>query len=261
MSTLIRKNIEERVEKGQLITNNYNSNQIKEACYEAVISNDFFKISNMSAMLEHIENGDYYILRPNNQVVCITKEYFEIPLDLIARVLLVGHYFSLGIAPVNTYADPGFKGRLGIVLTNTSSNYLKIIPGEPIVKIEFSSFTESCENGYVGQHGGEVKIWPFRHDLIVNNKDFKIKNIDPGSDSELEMIYGATLKNTINEAKKTKLYFFVSVLISTMLPLLVIWGIQEKFGLTSPVFGAIISIVTGIVSNILFHLFIKSFSR
>ncbi len=261
MSTLIRKNIEERVCRGQLITDNFDSKQIKEACYQAVISNDFFKITKSATQHQHITDDDYYVLRPNNQVVCITKEYFDIPLDLIARVLLVGHYFSLGIAPVNTYADPGFKGRLGIVLTNTSSNYLKIKPGEPIVKIEFSSLTELCEKGYIGQHGSEVKIWPFRNDLIVSDQDLQTKNIDPKSNNELEMVYGATLTNTISEAKKTKVYFSISVLISTILPLLLIWGLQENYGLSSPVLGAIISVVTGIIANFIFHYSIKFFSR
>lgn len=252
MSTLARSEIIERVEKKELISSEFEPSRIREACYEARISNEFFNITESNSIRTVIADGDYYILRPNNQAVCITKEYFDIPLDIIARVLLVGDYFSLGIAPVNTYADPGFKGKLGIVLTNTSSNYLKLKVGEPIAKIEFSQLLSRCDKGYVGQHGGDVKIWPFRLDLVATKEELRIKGIVPESDGELIKVYGDTLWNTIVQTRSYKKYFAFSLIGSSVIPLLLIWGIQEKWNFTSPVWASITGILTGVISNFVF---------
>lgn len=252
MSTLNQQEIISRINNHEIIIENYDSNRIKEVCYEARTSNDFFELVDHEARKKFVSNDDFYVLRPNCQVVCVTKEYFDIPLNLIGRVLLVGHFFSLGIAPVNTYADPGFKGRLGIVLSNTSSDYIKIETNTPIAKIEFSTLTQSSEYGYVGQHGGDVKIWPYRKDLIATEEELKMKKIDTNGDAEIERIYGTLLTKTIIDVRKSKLYFFVSTTISSLLPLVIMWGIIAKWNQASPFLSAIIGLFTGLISNVIF---------
>jgi len=252
MATLNQQEIENRILKRELISQNYDQRNIKEVCYETSTSNDFFELNAHEAKKIQIPNNDFYVLRPNCQVVCVTKEYFDIPLDLIARIILVGHYFSLGIAPVNTYADPGFKGRLGIVLTNTSNDYLKIYTNTPIAKIEFSTLLNASEVGYVGQHGGDVTVWPYRKDLIASDSDLIAKSIDKLSDDELEMIYGTLLKNTIASVRKSKWFFAISTTVSTLLPLIILLGIYSQWNLSSPFLSALIGVIVGVGSNLIF---------
>ena len=253
MATLNKQAILERLDNKEIIKENYDLSRIKEVCYEARTSNDFFELVNHEAKKIYIPNGDFYVLRPNCQVVCVTKEYFDIPLNLIGRVLLVGHFFSLGIAPVNTYADPGFKGRLGIVLSNTSSDYIKIETNNPIVKIEFSTLLQPSEEGYVGQHGGDLHTWPYRKDLIATEEDLRIKKIDTNGDEEIERVYGTLLKNTIKSVEKSKRFFVYSTAVSASLPLLILWGISSKWNLASPFLSAIIAVITGLISNMIFN--------
>ena len=235
MSTMNKKRIKELAIAGKLIKSGFDESKIKEACYEASTSNDFFEITSSGTKKIIIADGDHYLLRPNNQVVCVTSEYFDIPLNAIARIFLVGHYFALGVAPVNTYADPGFKGRLGIILSNTSRNYLKIGPNERIAKMEFATMQEPSEEGYVGQHGGDVTTWPFRADLIADEHYLKLKHINPDSPEELERIYGKTLKTTIFGAKRFPWHLGIATLLASILPMLAIWGLQEKWNYSSPV--------------------------
>lgn len=253
MSTLNQQAIISRIKNKEIIKENYDLGRIKEVCYEARTSNDFFELVNHEARKIFINDGDYYVLRPNCQVVCVTKEYFDMPLDLIGRVLLVGHFFSLGIAPVNTYADPGFKGRLGIVLSNTSSDYIKIETNKPIAKIEFSTLLQPSEDGYVGQHGGNVEIWPYRKDLIATDEELKLKNIDTNGDAEIERIYGTLLKKTIISVRRSKIIFLISTAVSSLLPLVIMWGISSQWNPASPFLAAIVGLLTGIASNIIFN--------
>lgn len=258
MSTLNQELIVEKVNSINLINKqNYDETRIKQACYEARVSNDFFEIVNDHEVKRTIKDGEAYILRPNNQVVCVTKEYFNIPNNMIARIVLKGDYFSLGIAPVNTYADPGFKGRLGIVLSNTSRNYIKLKPGDPLTKIEFSTLTADCTEGYVGQHGGDVTTWPVRGDLIASDDELKKININKNSNDEIKKIYGDTLAKTIADIHKTKRDFVISAIISTVLPLMAIWGVYEKWSIASPILSTVIGLVTGLASNYIYNKFSK----
>ena len=258
MSTLSPQKIKENVASVNLITaESYDVTKIKQACYEARVSNDFFEIEKNNAVRKNIDDNDFYILRPNNQVVCVTKEYFNIPKNIIARVALNGDYFALGIAPVNTYADPGFQGKLGIVLSNTSRNYIKLKPNDSLAKIEFSTLTDECEKGYVGQHGGEVKTWPFRGDLIVSDEEFNTLKIKKNSNDEIKKIYGDTLAKTIADVRYTKIGIIISTFISTALPLLLVWGIYQKWNPTSPVLSALIGLVTGILVNVICNRFFQ----
>lgn len=259
MSTLNRELIIEKVNSINLINRqNYDETRIKQACYEARVSNDFFEIVNDHAVKRIINDDQAYILRPNNQVVCVTKEYFNIPENMIARIVLKGDYFSLGIAPVNTYADPGFKGRLGIVLSNTSRNYIKLKPGDALTKIEFSTLTANCTEGYVGQHGGDVTTWPVREDLIVSDEELKNLNINKNSNDEIKKIYGDTLAKNIADLHKTKRDFVISAIISTALPLITIWCVYEKWDIASPILSTAIGLLTGLASNYIYNKFVKN---
>jgi dCTP deaminase len=261
MSTLNRRMIENLATAGKLIKEGFCDKNIREACYEASTSNDFFEISETGARKINIADGNHYILRPNTQVVCVTKEYFDIPLDNIARILLLGHFFSLGVAPVNTYADPGFKGRLGIVLSNTSRNYLKIGTNERIAKIEFATMLEACAEGYTGQHGGDVSTWPFRADMIADKPFLLQSGIDPNSPTEIERIYGPDLKNVIFGIRKFSWQLGIATLLSSVLPVIAIWGIKEQWNFSSPILILAIGIITGVVSNWIFHCAVKGLSN
>lgn len=257
MSTMNKSKIKELTAAGKLINRHFDETKIKEACYEASASNDFFEITAEGAKKVIISDGEHFVLRPNNQVVCVTREYFDIPLDVIARIFLVGHYFALGIAPVNTYADPGFKGRLGIILSNTSRNYLKISPNERIAKIEFDTMQEPSEEGYVGQHGGEVTTWPFRHDLVADAAFLSQKGIKLDSKGEIEKIYGKVLMKTIFGTRHFYKFLGVATLVSTITPLIAIWGLSGHWDFSSPIVSFGIGVITGIVANAIFYLVSK----
>lgn len=96
-----------------------------------------------------------------------------LPSNVLARILAKGQLVSLGILPVNTYADPGFEGRLGITLFNATRRYIAIKPGQPIAKIEFTVLNRDVERPYAGQHGYETEIWPIPTQFYADVPSFR----------------------------------------------------------------------------------------
>lgn len=182
MTTLADKDIEARMAAGDLIVNG-SRGQIGPACYELRMGDNYYDLTEANTLIELSDKGNLreVLIKPGHRVVLITKEELSIPHNIIARVISKGSLFSIGLTPVSTYADPGFRGNLGIVTQNMSDKYITLPIGEPIAKIDFSLLTNESKTPYLGQHGFHTKVWPIRHQLIKNYQD--IKN-DPRVESE-----------------------------------------------------------------------------
>lgn len=251
--TLSDKQIREFCRSGKLITSNFETNNIKQACYELRSSNIYYDLSDNNKKYE-LQADEYILIKPKQLVVIITYESLSLPKDILGRILTKGSLFSLGLIPVNTYADPGFYGKLGIVFNNLSNNYIKINIHESIAKIEFSKLQEEVESDYKGQHGYETQIWPIKTDNILTDEEIKRDYRIKDSTDELELSYGKTMSNVIR-----RVYKFERKLILSAIAYLIFSGILITFivvhdNSTSNVISSIISIILGIVSNILFSL-------
>src|SRR5690606_30072793 len=132
-----------------LITEEFEEKNIKQSCYELRASNIYYDINSADRKIE-LKEDEYILIKPKALVVIMTYETLEMPANILGRILTKGKLFSVGLLPVNTYADPGFSGRLGIVFSNLSNNYIKITPKESIAKIEFSKLENNVERPYHG---------------------------------------------------------------------------------------------------------------
>ncbi len=198
VGTIIDSEIMQLCNEAKLIIENFNTENIKQACYELRASNIYYENAENNRRII-LKEGDYILLKPKQLTVVITMEKLNLPADIMGRILTKGQLFSIGIIPVNTYADPGFIGQLGIVLYNLSNDYLKLFPGQPIAKIEFSRLANCVKSPYHGQHGYDSKIWPRPDQMILTKneikKDRRIKSIS----EELVESYGKDLAGIINK--------------------------------------------------------------
>ena len=142
----------------ELIVDEFDKAFVKQACYELRASSIFYEVQSPAENKRIVlEAGSGYLLRPHSYVVSIVRERIRLPANVLGRILVKGRLFSIGILPINTYADPGFEGRLGITLYNASHRYIFLEPGEPIAKIEFSVLPKPVNRPYSGQHGYEYR--------------------------------------------------------------------------------------------------------
>ncbi|WP_169719910.1 dCTP deaminase [Marinobacterium litorale] len=191
VGTISDTEIKRLCSSNRLIVENYDERNIKQCCYELTASNIYYELSDVkSPPRSLVENNGYILIKPKQNIVVITKEVINLDRDMLGRILSKGKLFSIGLLPVNTYADPGFHGNLGIVFYNSSHDYIKIFPGERIAKIEFSKLKTPVDNTYHGQHGYQTEIWPIPTNMLLTEdeirKDSRIRN----KAQEIEVSYG-----------------------------------------------------------------------
>jgi len=253
--TLTDDRIEKLCDRGILIAQNYKKENIVQACYELTASSIYYDINDNFKRIDIDEDKfNYILIKPKQSVVIITQEELNIPPDIIGRVLTKGKLFSIGLLPVNTYADPGFQGNLGIVLHNNSINYLKLKVGGAVAKIEFSALQEPVNKPYSGQHGYKTNIWPIPVEYCLTKEeeenDLRIRS----TAEEISQIYGSRYTGVISRLliveKKLLIaaafYFIFSILLITFF-------VKDN---NSNWVANLLAVGLGLVSNILSFVFI-----
>jgi dCTP deaminase len=232
---------------GELITGDFEPKNIKQACYELRASNIFYETSALREDKRVTADSSGYILRPSSHVTVIVLETIELPENVLARILAKGQLFSIGIVPVNTYADPGFVGRLGITLFNASHRHLVIEPGQAIVKIEFVKLNSPVLKPYKGQHGYETKIWPIPTQFYAGKELLNKQKVDPSSLEEIEASYGPVVRSLEGRLRSYERKIWVQISI-TVVSFVVIFIVARKVDWA-------VSIGLGVVSSVLTNLF------
>lgn len=247
--TLSDDQIQEYCSNGVLISDEFVADSIKQACYELRAGTIYYELPKTVPIV--IKDSDYILVRPKAFVVIITREELNIPNNVVGRILTKGKLFSIGLLPVNTYADPGFSGRLGIVLYNASHNYLKLPPGEPIAKIEFSVLQAPVSKVYSGQHGYQTKIWPIPEDLVLNDAEVKADPRVGAPIDELRNAYGPMIAKVIERVYSFERRLLISAAIYLVATLLLV-GLSEGHVWSS----TLVAITFGVASNIAFSLLV-----
>lgn len=234
------------LERGKLIIENGNRSNVKQACYELRAGNIYFDLS-LGGEKHEVREGDVILFKPHQTIVIISMEKFELPGDILARFLSKGAMVSVGFTPINTYADPGFYGRMGIIMSNASNNYLKITSGDVIAKVEFDRLQQPVMNIYRGQHGFETGVWPIKNDYIVNENELKKYIPELNVISEIEFAYGERVADIMRRVMVTERRFLIATIFLIIINLFII-GIS---GGTNAL-GTIGNVICGIIANIVY---------
>lgn len=171
MTTLSDGDLIALINNGGLIKN-ADSSLCFGASYELRLSNVYYDLTESDRPIQ-VAADEAVLIKPGHHVVLITQEDLDVPDDLVGRVVCKGSLFSIGLSHVATYADPGFKGNLGIVTQNLSDKYIVLPPGEKIAKIDFTQLSAAAKKLYVGQHGFKTQIWPIKHQLQKSFEEIK----------------------------------------------------------------------------------------
>jgi len=163
MTILSDKEIEVEFSEGRLIRNP-DTEMLDGSSYELRLGNVYYDLTENGKRIE-LGVGEKALIKPGHRVVLITAEELDIPANIAVRVVSKGSLFAVGLSPVATYADPGFKGNLGIVTQNISDKYIELPQGEPIAKADFNELTDTAKRLYEGQHGFQMGIWPIKTHL------------------------------------------------------------------------------------------------
>lgn len=169
MTTLSNVDLEAEMKSGRLLTG-IDPKMIEGSSYQLRLGNVYYDLSESGKRFE-LAAGQKVLIKPGHRVVLITQEEFDVPHNMVSRIVSKGSLFSVGLSPVATYADPGFSGKLGIVTQNFSKYYIELSQGEPIAKADFTLLSQPSTKLYKGQHGFQAEIWPIKTHLQKSHKE------------------------------------------------------------------------------------------
>ncbi|MGA2057942.1 MAG: hypothetical protein ABSG88_21880 [Bradyrhizobium sp.] len=161
--TLADHEIEAAIVRGELVLDAVPEGCVG-ACYELRMGNVYYDLTE-SEKPRSVDPGGNILIKPGHRVVLITHERLALNADVFARIVSKGSLFSVGLSAVATYADPGFRGRIGIVTQNISDKYIMLPLLERIAKVDFTILETPARRPYQGQHGFDTEIWPIKHQL------------------------------------------------------------------------------------------------
>jgi len=258
MTTLSNVDLEKEIGRGRLLTD-VDPNMIEGSSYQLRLGNVYYDLSENGKRFE-LEKGQNVLVKPGHRVVLITQEEFEVPSDMVSRVVSKGSLFSVGLSPVATYADPGFSGRLGIVTQNFSDRYIEMSQGEPIAKAEFTKLSTPANRLYRGQHGFQAEIWPIKTHLQKTHS--QVAN-DPRVYSEVEeasALLPEATREIIRQLETRTFWLFFSLLLVILINGITLYLVDTENDVLDNFFGGVLSslIATGIIAV---GAFIFTFSR
>ena len=105
----------------------------------------------------HIEEGDEFIIYPNEHVLLHTLEYIRMPDDLMAFVNLRSSYARIGLIIPPTIVDANFEGELTIELIGGNFPVL-LHKGDRFLHLIFAKLTSKPEKPYSGKYQGQRGI-------------------------------------------------------------------------------------------------------
>lgn len=99
------------------------------------------------------------LIHPHEFILGVTREYFELPNQLIANVEGKSSLGRLGLVIHATagFVDPGFKGHVTLEITNLTEFPLVIYPDMPIGQTRFTVLTSPAEIPYGDPRLGSKK--------------------------------------------------------------------------------------------------------
>lgn len=164
--------IEKRIDEQSIIIKPLDKNEISEQSVNLKLGNDFRIFKHISKThidplednedyteLIRINNGEAFILHPNEFVLATTNEWISVPPDLAASIDGRSSLGRLGII-IQTAAivDAGFKGKLTLEVVNIGKMPIKLYPGMKICKLTFHKLSNVCRKPYNGRYLGQETV-------------------------------------------------------------------------------------------------------
>ena len=247
MTTLCDSDIEAEMFNGRLVRGGV-SGQLGPACYELRMGTVYYDLTENDKRIDAGPSGKI-IVKPGHRVVLITQEELVIPNNIIARVTSKGSLFSVGLSPVSTYADPGFRGHLGVVTQNLSDKYIELPVGEPIAKVDFSLLSNMARNPYRGQHGFQTRIWPIKHHLQKQYADVRDDPRVESEEAEAYKILPRATASILKQLYKKQRIIDGAILATLVVNTFVLAALSTKF--FEPVVGVVTNLISSAIVGIL----------
>lgn len=100
-----------------------------------------------------VQPGEIIVIPPNSFCLAETLETFNVPRHVLAIILGKSTYARCGLIVNCTPAEPEWKGRLTLELSNTTPLPIEIYAGEGIAQMLFHKASSVCSVSYADKKG------------------------------------------------------------------------------------------------------------
>ena len=140
-----------------LVIDPFHNHLLQPASYDVTFSGYWIKQTHLDerGVITGGESGEGVLeLKPNRPALVSTRERFEIPANMIARVEGKSSWGRRGLIVHITagFIDPGFCGHITLELYNLSAHTLRINPHEEIAQICFAYLNRPANPPYEGRY-------------------------------------------------------------------------------------------------------------
>lgn len=157
------REIREYLKNGKLVIKPLEENQIKSACIDLTLGNEFgiFKHENLPCLdlIEldsnhlrkiRVDEREGFVLHPKKFVLGIVREYIKLPEDLAGYVEGRSSLGRLGVLVHITagFIDPGWEGYLVLEMMNVNEIPVVIYPGMRVCKLVLFKLSSPSEVPY-----------------------------------------------------------------------------------------------------------------
>jgi dCTP deaminase len=111
-----------------------------------------------------LEQGEAFILNPDEKMLVSTLEKIQLPNDLMGFVELRSTYARCGLLLPPTILDGGFRGIITLEIRGTSFP-IKLYSGDRFAHVVFSKLTSPLEKPYSGKYQGQQGVTLPKFDL------------------------------------------------------------------------------------------------
>lgn len=173
MVVLSDRDIKKYLQEGKLVIKDLDPEHIDPCSVDLRLGNKFrfFKNTEVThidtkegvkdGLMEYTEKeeGKPFIMHPGEFVLAVTKEYIQIPNDLVATLDGRSSLGRLGIvvhSTANSF-DPGFEGYPTLEISNISRVPVVLWPGTRVCRLTFTKLSSIPEKNYGSKKGKYFK--------------------------------------------------------------------------------------------------------
>ena len=153
----------EEIKKGHLVVKPFDESCLQPASIDLRLANEFrvFKHINHALIdtkvpfseyteLVKVNDGEKFVLHPNEFVLGSTLEWVKVPADLVGRIEGKSSLGRLGVIVHATagYVDPGFEGNLTLEINNVGKIPVALYPGMKIAQFSVMTMTTAADKPY-----------------------------------------------------------------------------------------------------------------
>jgi len=110
---------------------------------------------------------NHILIPPNSFALAETLEYFDVPRDILVVGIGKSTYARCGIILNVTPAEPEWKGKLTLEISNTTPLPVKVYVGEGICQLLFFRTLATCEKSYADRNDGAGGIYQDQQGLTL----------------------------------------------------------------------------------------------